>query len=190
MFATRSTRQLRNLISCNVVFQRAISKSCQAAMPIKVGDKLPAVDLFENDPGTKVNSGEAFAKGKHVILAVPGAFTPGCSMTHLPGYVTNFDKMKSKGVDSVACISVNDPFVMGAWGKEQKADGKVRMLADTCGAFTKAVDLEVDLSGPLGSKRSKRYSMVVNDGVVTALNIEPDGTGLTCSLAPEVLKQV
>ena len=182
-------RSTRNLISSNLC-RRQFSRSCFVAMPIKVGDKLPAVDLFENNPGNKVNSGETFGKGKHVIFAVPGAFTPGCSQTHLPGFVGKFDELKGKGVDSVACISVNDPFVMEAWGKAQAAEGKIRMLADTCGQFTKAVDLEFDLTGPLGNMRSKRYSMVVNDGVVTAINIEPDGTGLTCSLAPEVLKQI
>lgn len=110
--------------------------------------------------------------------------------THLPGYVADFDKLKAKGVDEVVCISVNDPFVMAAWGKDQNASGKVRMLADTAGAFTKALDLEIDLSAVLGTVRCKRFSMVVEDGVVKVLNVEPDGTGLTCSLAPAMADQL
>lgn len=168
------------------LFTRHFSVSVSAAMPIKAGDKVPAVDLFEKDPGGKVNSGDLFGKGKHIIFAVPGAFTPGCSKTHLPGYVQQCDALKSKGVSSIACISVNDPFVMDAWGENQGANGKIRMLADTCGDFTKAVDMELDATAILGNKRSKRYSMVVQDGVVESVNVEPDGTGLTCSLAEKI----
>ena len=93
--------------------------------------------------------------------------------------MADFEKLKAKGVDEIVCVSVNDPFVMAAWGKDQNAAGKVRMLADTNGAFTKALDLELDLSAVLGSVRCKRFSMVVEDGVVKVLNVEPDGTGLT-----------
>jgi len=158
---------------------------------LKVGDKLPSVDLFENSPAGKVNIAELFATCKRgVILAVPGAFTPGCSKTHLPGYVEKFDEIKSKGVDIMACISVNDPFVMAAWGEAHHATGKIRMLADTCGTFTKAIGMELDLSAVLGSVRSKRYSLLVENGVVTRLSVEPDGTGLTCSLAPDILKNL
>ena len=110
--------------------------------------------------------------------------------THLPGYVSDFEKFKAKGVDEIICVSVNDPFVMAAWGRDQNADGKVRMLADTNGAFTKAIDLEKDLSGPLGNVRCQRFSMVVEDGVVKTLNVEPDGTGLTCSLSNNILSQL
>ena len=108
----------------------------------------------------------------------------------MPGYVADFDKFKAKGVDEIVCVSVNDPFVMAAWGKDQQAEGKIRMLADTNGAFTKAIDLEKDLSGPLGSVRCQRFSMVVEDGVVKTLNVEPDGTGLTCSLSNAIISQV
>jgi len=158
-------------------------------MPIKVGDKIPDVELFEGTPGNKVSAATLFAGKKGVLFAVPGAFTPGCSKTHLPGYVEKAEELTSKGAEVIACVSVNDPFVMDAWGKAQGA-GKIRMLADTCGAFTKAIDMEVDLSAVLGTVRSKRYSMVVEDGVVKALNVEPDGTGLTCSLAPGVIAQL
>jgi len=122
---------------------------------------------------------------KIIIFAVPGAFTPGCSKTHLPGFVRKADELKSKGVAEVYCVSINDPFVMAAWGKDREADGKVRMLADPTGAFTDALELSVDLP-VLGGKRSKRYSMVVEDGVVKELNVEPDNTGLSCSLADHI----
>jgi len=158
---------------------------------LKAGDKLPSVELFENTPANKVNIADLFASVKKgVIFAVPGAFTPNCTKSHLPGYVEKFDEIKSKGVDLVVCISVNDPFVMEAWGESQKATGKIRMLADTCGTFTKAVGMELDLSAVLGTVRSKRYSAVVENGVVTKINVEPDGRGLTCSLAPEILKNL
>jgi len=158
---------------------------------IKVGDKLPSINLFEGNPGNKVNMAELFGGVKKgIIFAVPGAFTPGCSKTHLTGYVEKFDAMKTKGVDLVACIAVNDPFVMEAWGDAHKATGKIRMLADPACEFTKAIGMELDLSAALGTIRSKRYSLVVENGVVKHVNIEPDGKGLTCSLAPEVLKQI
>uniref|UniRef100_A0A6B2E6T9 Peroxiredoxin-5 n=1 Tax=Phlebotomus kandelakii TaxID=1109342 RepID=A0A6B2E6T9_9DIPT len=162
---------------------RAFSTS--KMVQIKEGDKLPSADLFEDSPANKVNTTD-LCRGKKVILfAVPGAFTPGCSKTHLPGYVDKADDLKGQGVSEIVCVSVNDPFVMSAWGKDHSAAGKVRMLADPSGVFTKAMDLGVDLP-PLGGFRSKRYSMVVEDGTVKSLNVEPDGTGLTCSLADKL----
>ncbi|XP_005988935.1 peroxiredoxin-5, mitochondrial [Latimeria chalumnae] len=162
-------------------------------MPIKVGDRLPSVQVQEGDPGTTVNMAELFKGKKGVLFAVPGAFTPGCSKTHLPGFVEQADELKKKGVDVVACIAINDVFVMSNWGEAHKTEGRVRMLADPTGAFTKAVDMLLNnetLEGVLGNKRSQRYSMVVEDGVVKALNVEADGTGLTCSLAPNILSQL
>ncbi|CAD6208335.1 GSCOCG00003341001-RA-CDS [Cotesia congregata] len=155
------------------------------AMVISVGDKLPSVDLYEDAPSNKVNSAELVSGKKIIIFGVPGAFTPGCSKTHLPGYVTKADELKSKGIDEIACVSVNDPFVMSAWGKDQGAAGKVRMLADTNAEFTKALDVAMDLA-VLGGTRSKRYSLVVEDGIVKEVNIEPDNTGLSCSLADRI----
>jgi 2-Cys peroxiredoxin 5 len=108
----------------------------------------------------------------------------------LPGFVEDFDKIKAKGVDEVVCVAVNDPFVMEAWGKAHNADGKIRMLADTCGALTKALDLELDLAAVLGNVRCKRFSMVVEDGVVKNLNLEPDGTGMSCSKSDALLSQL
>nr|CAD7590664.1 unnamed protein product [Timema genevievae] len=152
---------------------------------VKAGDRIPSVDLYEDNPTNKVNAADLFKGKKGILFAVPGAFTPGCSKTHLPGYVTKAEELKGKGIQEIVCVSVNDPFVMSAWGKEHGANGKVRMLADPSAAFAKALDLQVDLP-PLGGVRSKRYSMVVEDGVIKTLNVEPDGTGLSCSLADKI----
>ncbi|XP_068922351.1 peroxiredoxin-5, mitochondrial isoform X1 [Petaurus breviceps papuanus] len=168
-------------------------RSAPAAMaPIKVGDALPSVEVFEGDPGKKVNLAELFKGKKGVLFGVPGAFTPGCSKTHLPGFVEQADALKSKGAEVVACLTVNDVFVVNEWGLSQKVSGKVRLLADPTGAFGKATELLLDDSlVPLfGNRRLKRFSMVVQDGVVKALNVEPDGTGLSCSLAPNLLSQL
>ena len=122
-------------------------------------------------------------------------------MTHLPGYVAKAEELRGKGVQEIVCVSVNDPFVMEAWGKAQGAEGKVRMLADTCGALAKALGLDQDLAAMLGGVRCKRFSMLVQDGTVSKLNVEPDGemtlwhlmiyfisgTGLTCSLADNIV---
>ncbi|XP_072495077.1 peroxiredoxin-5, mitochondrial isoform X1 [Notamacropus eugenii] len=168
-------------------------RSASATMaPIKVGDALPSVEVFEGDPGKKVNLAELFKGKKGVLFGVPGAFTPGCSKTHLPGFVEQADALKSRGAEVVACLSVNDVFVVSEWGLSQKASGKVRLLADPTGAFGKATELLLDDSlVPLfGNRRLKRFSMVVQDGIVKALNVEPDGTGLSCSLAPNLLSQL
>jgi len=155
--------------------------------PVAAGDKVPSVTLFKDSPGDKVDLASLCAGKKVVIFGVPGAFTPGCSKTHLPGYVAQAEALKAKGVSEIVCVSVNDPFVMAAWGKDQGAEGKVTMLADTCGDLAKALDLELDLSAVLGSVRCKRFSMLVDDGVVSKVNVEPDGTGLTCSLAENIV---
>jgi peroxiredoxin 5 len=156
---------------------------------IQTGDALPSFDLQENTPATKHNTAELFKGKRGVLFAVPGAFTPGCSKTHLPGYVNDSDALRAKGVDLVVCVSVNDAFVMKAWGDAHGAEGKVLMLADPDASFTKALGLDVN-AGALGGVRSKRYSMIIDDGVVTALNVEPDGFGLTCSLSGGVLGQL
>jgi len=174
----------------SIASNRSIHLAAVANMPIKVGDKLPSVELFENNPGTKVNIADA-VKGKRVVIfGVPGAFTPGCSKTHLPGYVERAAEIKGKNVAEIICVSVNDPFVMAAWGEAHGAGGKVRMLADTGAAFVKAADLDIDLSAVLGTVRSKRFAMLVDDGVVKAIEIEPDNTGLTCSIADKFVKNL
>lgn len=180
-------RSITRLSKIASTLTRGFRSTAFVAMPIKVGDKLPSVQVMEGTPNGKVNIAELFAGKKGVLFAVPGAFTPGCSKTHLPGYVDDFDKFKAKGVEVLACVSVNDPFVMAAWGEAHKCEGKIRMLADTAGEFTKAVDLELDATPFLGNVRSKRYSMLIEDGVVKQLQLEPDGTGLSCSLANNLL---
>ena len=158
-------------------------------MTIKVGDKLPDGKLKTmTKDGPKDLTVDEIFKGKKVVLfALPGAFTPTCSAKHLPGFVNHYKDLKAKGVDTIACLSVNDAFVMNAWGKDQKADGKVQMLADGNGDFTRAVGLELDASGNGLGKRSQRYAMIVEDGVIKTLNVEKPGT-FEVSSADAVLK--
>ena len=150
-------------------------------MTIKVGDRLPAGTLKEfidvETEGCTLGPNNvdiaAATKGKTIALfALPGAFTPTCSAKHVPGYVAQFDALKAAGVDEIWCVSVNDAFVMGAWARDQKTAGKVRMLADGSAAFTQAVGLPLDLTANGMGVRSQRYSMLVVDGVVKTLNIE------------------
>lgn len=151
---------------------------------IKVGDTLPAVTLMEfsevADGGCSigpnpVNVAQASAGKTIALFALPGAFTPTCSAQHVPGYLERFSELKAAGVDEIWCISVNDAFVMGAWARDQKSDGKVRMLADGDAVFTKATGLTLDLTGKGLGLRSDRYSMLVKDGKVVSLNVEAPG---------------
>ncbi len=146
-------------------------------MTIKVGDKIPSATLMEMQDGKPIPvPTDSFFAGKKVALfALPGAFTPTCSAKHVPGFVQNYDALKAKGVNAIACVSVNDAFVMGAWGKDQKSDGFVHMLADGNGDFTRAIGLEMDGTKFGMGKRSQRYSMIVDNGVVTSLNVEEPG---------------
>ena len=159
-------------------------------MTINVGDKIPSVTLKQLTPeGVKeVTTDEIFGGKKVVFFAVPGAFTPACSQRHLPGFVERAADIKAKGVDEIACVAVNDAFVMGAWGREQKTEGKVRMLADGSGDLVRALGLELDLSkGGLGI-RSQRYSMLVDNGVVKSLNIEKQPGQVDVSGAEAMLR--
>jgi peroxiredoxin len=146
-------------------------------MTIKPGEKVPSATFLEmQESGPVPVTSDDLFKGKTVALfALPGAFTPTCSAKHVPGFVRNYEALKGKGVDAIACVSVNDAFVMGAWGKDQGAGGKVRMLADGNGEFTRALGLEFDASKFGMGKRSQRYSMIVKDGVVQSLNVEQPG---------------
>ena len=143
-------------------------------MSIEVGDRLPSVTLHHmTDDGPKGISTEEIFVGKKVVLfALPGAFTPTCSRAHLPGYVVKSDDLFARGVDRIVCLSVNDAFVMDAWGKDQNVEDRIMMIADGNGEFTRAVGLDVDLSAGGMGVRSQRYAMVVEDGVVTVLNVE------------------
>jgi peroxiredoxin len=144
---------------------------------IKVGDKIPSVKVkVAGEGGGEETTTEAlFANKKVVLFGVPGAFTPTCSAKHLPGYVERADEIKAKGVDMIACVSVNDAFVMSAWAKDQKAVGKVTMIADGNGDFAKALGLELDLAVANMGLRNKRYAAVLENGVVSALGVEESG---------------
>src|SRR5215813_2464208 len=146
-------------------------------MTIKAGDKMPSGTLKRmTKEGPKDISTDELFKGKKVVLfSVPGAFTPTCSAKHLPGFIQNADALKKKGVDTIACMAVNDVFVMKAWGESSKATDKVMMLADGNGEYARALGLELDATKFGMGQRSKRFSMIVKDGVVTQLNIEPPG---------------
>ena len=160
-------------------------------MTIKAGDRMPDGKLSvmgANGPDS-ITTGELFDGKKVVLFAVPGAFTPTCSARHLPGFVEQADAIRSKGVDTVACLSVNDVFVMAAWGKSAAAEGHVLMLADGNGDYVKALGLELDASGFGMGTRSRRFSAIIDDGVVSTLNIEPGGQfGL--SSADTILEQL
>jgi peroxiredoxin len=166
-------------------------------MTIQIGDRLPEGTLQEFIDvetegcalGPNTFNVSDLVKGKTIaIFGLPGAFTPTCSAQHLPGYIKLADQLKAKGVDEIWCISVNDAFVMGAWGRDQKATGIVRMMADGSAAFTKALGLEFDLVAKGFGVRSQRYSMLVQDGVVKQLNVEAGGFDV--SSAETLLKQL
>jgi len=140
-------------------------------MPISEGEKIPAVTVKTSDM-KNITTEELFAGKKVVIFAVPGAFTPTCSEQHLPGYITHAEAIRAKGVDSILCVSVNDAFVMGAWGKDRGAGEAVTMIADGNGDFSKALGLDFDGSGIGFGVRSQRYAAIVEDGVVTKLAVE------------------
>ena len=160
-------------------------------MTIQVGDKIPSVNLLTmTADGRQTISTDELFKGKKVVLfAVPGAFTPTCSEQHLPGFITYADEIKARGVNTIACIAVNDVFVMDAWGKNQNVGDKIMMLADGDGEFTKALGLELDLRGKGLGLRSQRYAMIVEDGVVKSLQIDPPKT-FKLSKAEAVLERL
>lgn len=146
-------------------------------MTIKAGDRIPAGKfgiMTATGPGS-ISTDELFAGKKVIFFSVPGAFTPTCSNQHLPGYIKNAAALKAKGIDTIACMSVNDVFVMDAWGRERGAGDQVRMLADGNGEFAKALGLELDASKFGMGHRSQRFSMIVDNGVVKELNVEAPG---------------
>ena len=148
------------------------------------GDRVPDVEI--RTPGPEgpqpISTGELFGTGRTVLFGVPGAFTPGCSKTHLPGFVERADELTAKGVDRIACIAVNDAFVMDAWAQDQNVGDKIVMLADGNGEFTKAMDLELDVSVVGLGTRSKRYAAIIDDGTITRIDIDDSGIELSaCS---------
>eukprot|EP00730_Choanoeca_flexa_P012130 TRINITY_DN3382_c0_g1_i2.p1 TRINITY_DN3382_c0_g1~~TRINITY_DN3382_c0_g1_i2.p1 ORF type:complete len:198 (+),score=58.75 TRINITY_DN3382_c0_g1_i2:106-699(+) len=155
---------------------------------VTVGDSIPSVSVQEGDPGTKHDLTALFAGKKGILFGVPGAFTPTCSNSHLPSYLEQYDQLKAKGIEEIACISVNDVFVMKAWGDERKVEGKIRMVADPQGEASKALGLLAPLAPEvLGNPRCKRFSMLIEDNIVKAVNLE-EADGLACTLSPKILE--
>ena len=159
-------------------------------MTINSGERIPEATVYRmGDKGPEaMQTGELFGKGKSVLFGVPGAFTPGCSKAHLPGYVVKADDIKARGVDRIVCMAVNDAFVMDAWGKAQNAE-YLLMLSDGNGDFTRALGLEMDGSGAGLGMRCKRFALIIEDGVVTHAAIEPKGD-ITTSSAEAILEQL
>ncbi|MGH8188542.1 MAG: peroxiredoxin [Steroidobacteraceae bacterium] len=160
-------------------------------MPIKIGDKMPSgtLTIATKDGPQKVNADEFFKGRKVVLFSVPGAFTPTCDAKHLPGFVEQAEEIRRKGVGAIACLSVNDAFVMKAWGKSQNTEGKVEMLADGNGEYTQALGLELDATGYGMGTRGQRFSLVVDNGVVKQVNVEQKGE-FKVSSAEHVLTQL
>jgi len=159
-------------------------------MSLSQGDRLPegTFKTMGDDGPENITTDELFKGRKVVMFAVPGAFTPGCTVTHLPGYVVNADRMKAKGVDTIACLAVNDAFVMDAWAKGQNAE-EIVMLADGNADFVRAIGMELDASGFGMGTRCRRLAMIVEDGKVTHLAVEPAG-GVDVSSAEKILEQL
>jgi glutaredoxin/glutathione-dependent peroxiredoxin len=160
-------------------------------MAIEVGSKVPdvTVKVLKDGAPTSVQTADVLGTGKVVLFAVPGAFTPGCSKIHLPGYVQHGDELKAKGVDTIACVSVNDAWVMEAWGESQGVGDSIVMLADGNGDFARAMDLVMDGAGIGLGIRSQRYAAVITDGVITSLEVEP-APGVDVSSCENVLAKV
>ncbi len=158
-------------------------------MTIKIGDRIPNVSLstMTADGPTDITTDEIFAGKKVVLFALPGAFTPTCNAAHLPGYVVHHAAIKEKGVDTIVCLAVNDPFVMGAWGEAQNVEDNILMLSDGSASLTEAIGLELDLTERNFGVRSQRYALIAEDGVITHLNIELSGPELKVSDAETMM---
>ncbi len=161
-------------------------------MAMQVGDKVPSATLYQmtGDGPAAITTEEIFSGKKVVLFALPGAFTPTCSAQHVPGYLKNAAALRDKGVDTIACLSVNDVFVMGAWSKDQGAEGQILMLADGSADFTKAAGMELDLTARGLGVRLHRYAVVVDDGVVKALHLEENPGELGNSSAESMLAEL
>eukprot|EP01013_Petalomonas_cantuscygni_P008473 TRINITY_DN211_c0_g1_i1.p1 TRINITY_DN211_c0_g1~~TRINITY_DN211_c0_g1_i1.p1 ORF type:complete len:185 (-),score=26.81 TRINITY_DN211_c0_g1_i1:468-1022(-) len=167
--------------------RNALFSASRACLAVHVGEKVPSADLtLVKGPGQveKVRSDDLFGKGTTVLFSVPGAFTPTCSQKHLPGFVEQAPSLKAKGVDRIVCLAVNDPFVVSAWGEQADAFSAVQFLADGAAKFTKDLGLDWDLSEKGLGIRGKRFMMIVKDGKITSLDVEPEGA-LTVSGADQ-----
>ncbi len=158
-------------------------------MAIKTGNRIPNITLstMTADGPKDISTDEIFSGKKVLMFALPGAFTPTCNMAHLPGYVVNHDAIKEKGVDTIVCLAVNDPFVMGAWGEAQNVEDNILMLSDGSASLTEAIGLELDLTERNFGVRSQRYALIAEDGVITHLNIELSGPELKVSDAETMM---
>ena len=158
-------------------------------MAIKTGDRIPNISLstMTADGPKDISTDEIFSGKKVLMFALPGAFTPTCNMAHLPGYVVNHDAIKEKGVDTIVCLAVNDPFVMGAWGQAQNVEDNILMLSDGSASLTEALGLELDLTARNFGIRSQRYALIAEDGVITHLNVESSGPELKVSDAETMM---
>ncbi|KAI5969156.1 hypothetical protein CANMA_001823 [Candida margitis] len=156
-----------------------------------IGDAIPATNVFEGSPGNDVNLAKETGKGKSLLVGVPGAFSPGCSQKHIPGYVKNADEFKNKGINNIFVIAVNDPFVTKAWGEGLSSNGdEVRFLADSTGEFSRELGLLFDATKVFGNERSKRYALLIEDGKIKEAFIEPDNTSVDVSDATKVLSSI
>ncbi|KAI7862854.1 thioredoxin-like protein [Spinellus fusiger] len=179
---------LRTLSSKLITRCGFYASACQG---IQKGESLPSIEVARKSPADAVNVFKLFSETKKgVLFGVPGAFTPGCTKTHLPGYIKLAKEFKSKGVGLVACVSINDAFVMNAWGESLGNNDAVTLLADSKGELAKAMDLNFDASGALGGHRFKRFAAIIEQGKIQQLFVEPDTTGLNVSLAENVLKSL
>ncbi|XP_076463798.1 peroxiredoxin-5, mitochondrial-like [Babylonia areolata] len=179
----RSCRALTTVALSQRIFPVLVSaKRC-----FKVGDQLPDVLLYETSPDNAISARELYKGKRGIIFAVMAAFSPGCTNAHIPDFLELYEKFKEEGY-MMSCISVNDPFVMSAWAKFTKADGKIRMLADPRGEFTRAMGMEIECKKLLGTNRSQKYSLVVEDGIIQSINVDPEHTGLACLLCIKTMK--
>ncbi|GMM33114.1 hypothetical protein DASC09_004390 [Saccharomycopsis crataegensis] len=186
MFSANSSHSLLAKSICRGV-HRSFFHTSRASL-INIGQKLPVTTVFESSPGNKLNLLDAITS-KSIIVGVPGAFSPGCSASHIPGYIANLDKFKQKGIDQVFVVAVNDAFVTNAWKQSLNAPEEMRFIADATGDLTEELDLSFDATAFFGNFRSKRYALVVdNEGKVENLFVEPDNVSVNVSSAENVLK--
>ncbi|EER17891.1 conserved hypothetical protein [Perkinsus marinus ATCC 50983] len=157
-------------------------------MVIAVGSSLTKTELFETSPDDKKTLADVFGMKTGILFGVPGAFTPTCDQTHLPSYLKDYEQLKAKGVEVIACMAVNDSFVMQAWGKVTGAEGKIHMLADIKADTAKALGVDFDVTPVLGNVRCKRFAAVIRDGKIAAIEVEPDNVGASCTLAKDIYK--
>ncbi|KAK7103818.1 peroxiredoxin-5, mitochondrial-like [Littorina saxatilis] len=181
-------RSIRKIGTVTVT-QRCSPVLLSAKRFIWVGDSLPDVNLYEGSPDNVIPARELYKGKRGVIFAVVGAFSPGCTNSHIPDYLELHDKIKEEGY-MISCIAVNDPFVMAAWAKDTETEGKIRMLADPRGEFTRAMGMELDCKKMLGTDRSQKYSLVVDDGVIQSINVDPEHTGLACLLCIKTMRNL